>query len=116
MEPPIESDEFEFPTETRRGQAARVNEGGPTTAARWSIPLFVPDVCSCSTSQADILRSPSEFEADISICVGTDRTRVLEEGEGGMHTELSILSAFVGFGFGAGIVRMMYRTVLTTLL
>jgi hypothetical protein len=116
MEPPIESDEFEFPTETRRGQAARVNEGGPTTAARWSIPLFVPDVCSCSTSRADILRSPSEFEADISICVGTDRTCVLEEGEGGMHTELSILSAFVGFGFGAGIVRMIYTTVLTTVL
>ena len=56
------------------------------------------------------------FEADISICVGTDRTCVLEEGEGGMHTELSILSAFVGFGFGAGIVRMTDTTVLATLL
>jgi hypothetical protein len=64
----------------------------------------------------DILRSPSEFEADISICVGTDRTWVLEEGEGGVHTELSILSAFVGFGFGAGIVGMIYTTVLTPLL
>jgi len=141
MEPPNESDEFELPTETRRGRATRAIEGVCTTAARWSSPLFVPVGCLFAlyvvggytavsigmwTPEYTFL-SPSEdvylawlgFGSGITICAGTGSLiglAFLEEGEGGMHTELSILSAFVGFGFGAGIVRMTYPTVLATLL
>ena len=59
------------------------------------------------------------FGAGITVCVGTGSLiglAFLEDGESGVHTELSVLSAFVGFGFGAGIVRMTYTTVLATLL
>ena len=141
MDPPIESDEFELPTQTRRGQVARAIEGVCTTAARWSIPLFVPVGClfflyvvggytavsvGMWTPEYAFL-SPSEdvylawlgFGSGITICVGTGSLiglAFLEDGEGGMHTDLSILSAFVGFGFGAGVVRMTYTTVLATLL
>jgi len=59
------------------------------------------------------------FVFGITICVGTGSLiglTFLREGEGGTRTELSVLFSFVGFGFGAGIIRMIYMTVLTTLL
>lgn len=141
MEPPFGSDEFELPTETRRAQAARAIEGACTTAARWSIPLFVPVGClfvlyvaggytavsaGMWTPEYEFL-APSEdvylawlgFGSGITVCVGTGSLiglAFLEDGEGGVHTDLSILFAFIGFGFGAGIVRMTYMTVLATLL
>ena len=141
MEPPIESDEFELPTETRRGQAARAIEGACTTAARWSIPLFVPvgvlfvlyvvggyTAVSAGmwtpeyeflSPSADVYLAWLGFGSGITVCVGTGSLiglAFLEDGEGGVHTDLSILFAFIGFGFGAGIVRMTYMTVLATLL
>jgi len=141
MSPPAKSDEFELPSKTLRGQAARTIERICLTAARWSIPLFIPvggllliyvfggyTAVSVGiwTPGYDFL-SPSEdiyfaclgFAFGITICVGTGSLiglAFLREGEGGTHTELSILFSFVGFGFGAGIVRMTYLTVLATLL
>jgi hypothetical protein len=138
MSPPAKSDEFDLPPKTLRGQAARTIERICLTAARWSIPLFIPvggllliyvfggytavsvgiwtpgyDFLSLSE---DIYFACLGF--GITICVGTGSLiglAFLREGEGGTHTELSILFSFVGFGFGAGIVRMTYLTVLATL-
>jgi len=42
MGPPTESDEFEFPRETLGGQAARTIERVRLTAAKWSMPLYIP--------------------------------------------------------------------------
>jgi hypothetical protein len=42
MGPPTKSDEFELPPETLCGQAARTIERICLTAAKWSIPLFIP--------------------------------------------------------------------------
>ena len=39
----------------------------------------------------------------------------LTGGEGEIHDEISILSSFIGFGFGAGLLRITYMTVLLSL-
>jgi hypothetical protein len=59
------------------------------------------------------------FGSGFSVCVGTGSLvglALLEEDQGEMHTELSSLPAFVGFGFCAGIVLITYTTVLAILL
>jgi len=141
MGPPTKSDEFELPPETLRGQAARTIERICLTAATWSLPLFIPVGCifliyvvggytavsvGIWTPGYDFLSLSEDiyfawlgFVFGITICVGTGSLiglAFLAEGKGGVHTDLSILSSFVGFGFGAGIVRMTYMTVLATLL
>ena len=141
MGPPTESDEFELPPETLRGQAARTIERVCLTAARWSIPLFIPVGCLFLIYVAggytavsvgiwtpgyeflslsdDVYFAWLGFVFGTTICVGTGSLiglAFLREGEGGIHTGLSILSPFVGFGFGAGIIRMTYMTVLATIL
>ena len=53
------------------------------------------------------------------ICLGTGSLigfAFLTEGEGRVHNEISILSSFIGFGFGAAVMRMTYATVLATIL
>jgi hypothetical protein len=141
MGPPTKSDEFELPTKTLREQTARIIERVCITAARWSIPLFIPFGClfliyivggytavyvGIWTPRYEFLSLSEDvyfawfgFVFGFTICVGIGSLiglAFLEEGEGGIHTELSILSSFVGFGFGAGIIRMTYTTVLATLL
>ncbi|WP_128081382.1 hypothetical protein [Haloferax sp. ATB1] len=59
------------------------------------------------------------FLLGLVICLGTGSLiglAFLTGGEGRIHNEVSILSSFIGFGFGAGVMRMTYATVLTTLL
>jgi len=59
------------------------------------------------------------FVVGITICVGTGSIAglaFLSEGKGEVHTEILMLSSFIGFGFGAGVVRMTYMTVLATVL
>ena len=141
MGPPAKSDEFELSPKTLRGQAARTIERICLTAAKWSIPLFIPVGClfllyvfggytavsvgiwtpeyEFLSLSADVYFAWLGFVFGITVCVGTGSLiglAFLREGEGGTHTELSILFSFVGFGFGAGIIRMTYMTVLATLL
>ena len=141
MGPPTKSDEFELPPKTLRGRAARTIERICLTAARWSIPLFITVGClfliyvfggytavsvgiwtpeyEFLSLSADVYFAWLGFVFGITVCVGTGSLiglAFLREGEGGTHSELSILSSFVGFGFGAGVIRMTYMTVLTTLL
>ena len=141
MGPPPKSDEFELPRKTLRGQAAGTIERLCLTAARWSIPLCIPVAClfliyvfggytavsvgiwtpgyEFLSPSADVYFAWLGFVFGITVCVGTGSLiglAFLTEGEGGRHTELSILVSFVGFGFGAGIIRMTYMTVLATLL
>jgi hypothetical protein len=40
----------------------------------------------------------------------------LTSGEGRIYDELLILASFAGFGFGAGLLRMTYATVLASVL
>ena len=141
MSPPTKSDVFELPPKTLRGQAARTIERICLTAAKWSIPLFIlvgslfliyvsggytavsvgvwtPGYEFLSLSE-DIYFACLGFAFGITVCVGTGSLiglAFLREGEGGTRTELSILFSFVGFGFGAGIIRVTYMTVLATLL
>jgi hypothetical protein len=141
MGPPTKSDEFELPSRTLGGQAARIIERVCITAARWSIPLFIPVGCllvlyviggytavsvgiwtpgyEFLSLSEDVYFAWLGFVFGITICVGTGSLiglAFLNEGEGGSHTDISILSSFVGFGFGAGIIRMTSMTVIATLL
>lgn len=53
------------------------------------------------------------------ICLGTGSLiglAFLTEGEGEIHTEVPILTSFIGFGFGAALIRMTYATVLASVL
>ena len=53
-----------------------------------------------------------------TVCTGTGfLIGLIFLGEGGdrIHTELSVPSSFIGFGCGAGVLRMTYMTVLATL-
>jgi len=59
------------------------------------------------------------FVFGLTICVGTGSLvglAFLRENKGEIHTEISMLSSFIGFGFGAGVIRMTYMTVLATVL
>ena len=114
MGPPTKSDEFELPPKTLRGQAARTIERICLTAAKWSIPLFIPvgflfliyvfggytavsfgfwtpgyEFLSLSE---DVYFAWLGFVFGITICVGTGSLIGLAFlGEGGTHAELSIL-------------------------
>ena len=58
------------------------------------------------------------FISGTTACTGTGSLIdliFLREGSDRIHTELSILSSFIGFGCGAGVLRMTYMTVLATL-
>lgn len=49
------------------------------------------------------------------ICLGTGSLiglAFLSGGEGPVHNEISILSSFIGFGFGAAFMRITFVTVL----
>ena len=141
MGPPTGSDEFELPPKTLCGQTARTIERICLTAAKWSIPLFIPVGClfliyvfggyiagfvgiwtpgyEFLSLSDDVYFAWLGFVFGITMCVGTGSLigiAFLREGKGGTHTEPSILFSFVGFGFGAGIIRMTYTTVLATLL
>lgn len=57
------------------------------------------------------------FLSGCGICIGTGSLigiAFLEDGEGPVHNEISILASFIGFGFGAGVIRMTYPIVLAT--
>lgn len=54
-----------------------------------------------------------------TICLGTGSLiglAFLTDGEGQIHNEVSILASFIGFGFGAGVMRMTYEAVLASVL
>lgn len=59
------------------------------------------------------------FLTSSTICMGTGSLiglAFLTEGEGPIHNEISILASFIGFGFGAAVIRITYPTVLATIL
>jgi len=138
---PTEPDEFDGPTQTLRGRAAETIERVCVTTAKWSLPLILPVACLfCvyliggyvavsfdlwSPSYAFLSLSEDVYFAWLGflsgtiICLETGSLiglAFLTEGEGRIHNELSILFSFIGFGFGAGLLRMTYPTVLSSLL
>lgn len=140
-EPTTDSDEFDLPKQSLRGKIAGTIEQFCIVGARISIPLFVPvgglffvyliggyalmamGVWTPSyeflSLTEDIYFAWLGFLSGLVICFGTGSLiglAFLTEGEGRIHNEVSILTSFIGFGFGAGLIRMMYTTVLTTLL
>lgn len=59
------------------------------------------------------------FLSGTTICIGTGSLiglAFLTEGDGQIHNEISILASFIGFGFGAGLLRITHMTVLTSLI
>ncbi len=136
-----EPDEFDGPTQTLRGRAAETIERVCVITARWSLPLILPVGCLfCvyliggyvavsfglwSPSYAFLSLSEDVYFAWLGflsgtvICLGTGSLiglAFLTEGDSRIHNELSILFSFIGFGFGAGLLRMTYPTVLSSLL
>ncbi|MFD1527778.1 hypothetical protein [Halolamina salina] len=134
------SDEFDLPTKSLRGRAVKTIERVCVIAARWSIPLFLPIgfaffvyLIGGSIAISVGLWSPSfeflslsddvyfawlGFLSGTVICIGTGSLiglAFLTEGEGRIHNEISILASFIGFGFGAGLLRMCHMTVLASL-
>ena len=141
MGPPIGSDESDIPTKTLHGRAARTIGRVCIVAARWSIPLFLLVGClffvyltggSIAISlglwspwyeflslSEDIYFTWLGFLSGTTICIGTGSLiglAFLTEGKGQIHNEISILASFIGFGFGAGLLRIIHMTVLTSLI
>lgn len=141
MGPPTDPDGFDSPAQTLRERAAETIERVCVITARWSVPLFLPVGCLfCvyliggyvavsmgiwSPSYAflslpeDVYFAWLGFLSGSVICMGTGSLiglAFLTEGEGRIHNEISILSSFIGFGFGAGLLRMTYMTVLSSLI
>lgn len=141
MSPPTGSDEFDEPTQTLRGRAAETIEHVCRTTAKWSAPL-IPivgcvffayliggyaaislDVWSPSyeflSLSEDVYFAGLAFLTGSVICIGTGSLiglAFLTEGDGRVHNEVSILASFIGFGFGAAVVRMTYVTVFASIL
>lgn len=139
MTPPDSSGEFEPPRHSLAGRIAGLIEHACIVGARLSIPLFVPlgGLFLLYTVGGSVLLfwgfwSPSyeflslttdvyfawlAFLTGSNICLGTGSLiglAFLTEGEGRIHNEVSILASFIGFGFGAGVIRLTYQTVLST--
>ena len=140
MVSPPEPDEFDTPTRSVRGRAAGTIERVCIIAARWSIPLFVLVGClffvyliggsvavalGAWAPRYEFLSLPEDvyfawlgFLFGAAICTQTGSLiglAFLTGGEGEIHNEISILSSFIGFGFGAGLLRITYMTVLLSL-
>jgi len=141
MHSPTDSDEFDPPKQSLSGKIAGAIERFCIVGARVSIPVFVPvggvfivyliggyalialDVWMPSyeflSLAGDIYFAWLGFLSGLVISFGTGSLiglAFLTEGEGRIHNEVSILTSFIGFGFGGGLIRMTYSTVLTTLL
>lgn len=134
-------DEFATPEHSLSGRIAGAIETVCTFGARVSIPLFLPigalfvayliggyalislGVWSPSypflSLTEDIYFAWLGFLSGVVICFGTGSLiglAFLTEGEGSVHNEVSILTSFIGFGFGGAVLRMTYETVLATIL
>jgi len=137
MGPPTEPYHFNAPTPPLCGGAAGTIERVCIVLARWSIPLFLPVGClffvyliggyiavsfgvwtppyEFLSLSEDIYFAWLGFLSGTVVCVGTGSLiglAFLTEGEGGIHNEISILFSFIGFGFGAGLIRITYLAVL----
>jgi len=140
MKPPSESAEPDIPQKSLRARVADTLEHAFVTIAQWSIPLFIPVGCLFFVylvggylaislgvwSPSYEFLSLSEnayfvwlgFLCGIGICCGTGSLigiAFLTNGEGHVHNDISILSSFIGFGFGAGMLRITVMPVLATL-
>lgn len=138
---PLLPDQSDLPRKSLRGRVARTIERVCVIAARWSIPLFLPVgfvffvyLIGGSIAISAGLWSPSYeflslsddiylawlgFLSGTTICIGTGSLiglAFLTEGDGQIHNEISILASFIGFGFGAGLLRITHMTVLTSLI
>lgn len=141
MEQSPDPDEFSPPEHSLSTRAAGGIERFCVISARASIPLMVPvgvlfvvyllggyllislGVWSPGfeflSMTDDIYFAWLGFLSGAVICFGTGSLiglAFLTEGESRIHNELSILSSFIGFGFGAAVLRMTYATVLATVL
>lgn len=140
MDPPTEPDDFDVPAQTLRGRVAGVIERICIIIARCSVPLFVPVGCllfmyavggyvavsleiwspsyEFLSLSEDIYFAWLGFLSGTVVCTGTGSLiglALLAEGEGRIHSEVSVLFSFIAFGFGAGVVRMTYMIVLSSL-
>ena len=141
MKPSAESTDPEIPQESLHARVAGAIEQACRTTARWTVPLLLPVgslffaylvggyvaiALGVWTPAYEFLAVSEDayfawlgFLVGLVSCCGTGSLigiAYLAGGEGRMHDEVSILSAFVGFGFGAGLLRMTYATVLTSVL
>jgi hypothetical protein len=139
MSSPSESDGPEIPPKSLRARIAESIENVFVTTARWSIPLFLPvgglfvvylfgGYLAISLGfwtpsyeflaiSEDVYFAWLAFSIGIIVCCGTGSLigiAFLTNGEGRVHNEVSILSSFIGFGFGAGLIRITHMTVLAT--
>lgn len=141
MAPPDRSETFSRPNRSMSARIAGFIERTCVTTARWSIPMIVVagGICLVYTVAGSLLialglwtpsfpfLSPTDdiyfawlgFCSGAIVCLGTGSLiglAFLTNGEGPVHNYVSILSSFIGFGFGAGVMRMTYLTVITSLL
>lgn len=139
MAPRSRSDEFGGPERSVGARIAGLVERTCVVAASWSGPLvlaavgvllvyavggfavvqlglWTPSYPFLSLA-ADVYFAWLAFLSGATICVGTGSLigiALLEDGRGPVHNELSTLASFVGFGFGAAVVRMTYPTVIAS--
>lgn len=139
MGSPSRSDEFDQPEPSLSGRIAGTIERVCVVGAHLSIPLFLPvgglfvvyivggyalismGVWSPSygflSLTEDLYFAWLAFLSGGVVCMGTGSLiglAFLTEGEGRIRNEVSILASFIGFGFGAGVIRMTYATVLSS--
>ncbi|WP_254545313.1 hypothetical protein [Halomarina pelagica] len=140
MVPPSRSDDFDPPGRSPSTRIAGTVERVCVVGVRLSIPLLLLVVSSFAaylvggyvltslgvwspgytflSLPEDVYFAWFSFISGGTICLGTGSLiglAFLTEGEGQIHNEISILASFVGFGFGAGVMRITYATVLASL-
>lgn len=141
MEDRTEPDEFDAPPQTLGGRVAETIEKTCKIMARIAAPLLIPvaltfltyvvggylaimlDVWSPSfeflSLSEDIYFAWLGFLSGVVICIGSGGLvglAYLKEGTGQIHNEASILASFIGFGFGAGLLRITAMTVFSSLI
>lgn len=80
---------------------------------------FDPDYIRSDATTDDIYFAWLAFLSGTIVCLGTGSLiglAFLTNGEGPVHNYVSLLYSFIGFGFGAGVMRMTYAAVLPLLL
>jgi len=141
MSPPSSSDEFTSPKRSASARVAEFIERVCLIGIQLSIPMTIvvmsgfflyliggfvllqlgfwsPSYPFLSITE-DVYFAWLGFLTGGTICLGTGcliGLALLTDGEGEIHNDVSILASFIGFGFGAGVMRMTYEVVLASVL